>query len=554
MPTIQTDHNQKEKSKAATKIAQWWRKIRSSGKVISFNPNGNHSAPFHLFLNHKTDVPKQLTYHQDEALLKVIQSGDWKSERFKTDAVYASLTNLFASGKITWEQHATCCDIVETQRVYGKSIAYPILTAEGEFTKKAKKYLLPFLKKNVVAPHLSEFSHDEITHFKKLISALPLSERFFFVFPEQKFDRGGSSPSRQSELRSTFIAMADAMQVIRALKRTMNILFYLSSTMQYQGILKLSFGAENALGLTEHGPNNWWKMVPRVGKQTIDDIDDLSKDHVRPTRSPISRQLGIEQESEMIHSAMEEYPEIVAHDDYHRKTIALLGENVHQGVERIINIARTTFGFKWSKDIWLLRDFDLTSASLFARMSLSALTLDKQQYTSRLFGAALNSVYIPNQLENCTPAVQSALDGKAIMLDPQGNPNQIALAFVIDLVRNPKEWEAIHIVANEIENDKYAHLISMAKNLNELGIFTDDMKANVIKFDHFVKSRASVDLMLKDWGDTEVQNTVKLHFLPFHEKELKRYCAKRNNKEVFLGFVKEANSAHMYSLRPKIKP
>ena len=564
---------------AGTKISQWWRARRSSGKSVNFNPTGNHSQAFHLFLNNHKNIPKRLTHFQDQALLEDIKNGDWHSERFQKSNVHYSLMNLFAARKIDWQQKATLSDIIETSRVYGRFIPHCILTEAGEFTEQARTHLLPFLKKSVVFEGQEAFSEDELDDFRKSVMTLPLSERFFFIFPEQKLNEQGSSPSRHSLLRDTFIhRLFDAgLSVIRTMRRQSakvsqkafleyknavenNIDEYWqtittdshAANLKYEGIVKLSCGAENALGLIDAGLKNWWWMVPRLGKQTIDDIDQLSQHKIRPTLAPESMHLGLVHAREHLHGGWHEYPEIVAHDDFHRKGTAMLGDDIHQGVERIITLARETFGYKWSKDIWLLRDFEL----YMENRDLKA--IDQKEETAYRFASTFFSPYSSDHLENCEEETKEKLKYGHFMMDENKHPRQMALVFVIDLIRNPQVWDEFNILGDEkyYLGLSYEKLIQMAKYLNNKGIFGDSMKDNVIKFSHFIENESFVPTISEDeflpfglWDSSDPGIALALEKIK--DLETADFEPFRDNKRVFLGFRRIGENVMSPTLDPK---
>ena len=560
---------------AGTKISQWWRARRSSGKAAVFNPGGNHSGAFRLFLNKHKNIPKRLTHFQDQALLEDIEKGVWDSKRFQNNNVHYSLMNLFAAGKIDWEQKATLSDIIETSRVYGRFIPFSILSAEGEFTEAAQTHLLPFLKKSMVYKGQEILSEEELGVFRKAIMQLPESERYFFLFPDQKLDEAGSSPSRHSGLRDNFVGSVfeSGLSVIKATNREYGVNseeaalkfiaaaaekkleeFFDSVTtenhpncLKYQGILKLSFGAENAFGIIDFGRQNWWRVVPRLGYQTIENIEELSQQQIRPTLSPESLHLGLVKEREHLHGMWHEYPEIMSHDDYHRKITAQIGKDVHGAVDRIILLAREIFGFRWSKDIWLLRDFDLSAQP--RDLSLCSQD-DMKRYITRRFSDALQAPYLPNQLENCEEQIRKALQGSLIMMDEHQHPRQIALAFVIDLVRNPQIWNDLNILNDETyySGSPYEKLIQIAKFLDKNGQFNDNMKENVIKFSHFIQNESFVPpklfgiwpLSFGEWDSELLSVKLALQNLRALDKEeIDSYQSVRNNQRVFLGFIRQ---------------
>lgn len=88
-------------SYAADVIANWWKRIRSSGRFILTNLEGDHPNAFFTFVNAKK-VSKILAHFQTLTLLNEITNNPWQSRRFRNEQTHRLVFNLFASGKISW--------------------------------------------------------------------------------------------------------------------------------------------------------------------------------------------------------------------------------------------------------------------------------------------------------------------------------------------------------------------------------------------------------------------------------------------------------------------
>lgn len=318
--------------------------------------------------------------------------------------------------------------------------------------------------------------------------------------------------------------------------------------LSYEGVLKCSYGVENAIGLVAYGVEDWFAVIPRLGEQSINDVDYFLQKKARPTISAESRYLGVFAGKEKIHGGIEAYPDIVAHDDVHRYWASRLGNNIHNAIERIIQVARQTFGIKWSKDIWILRDFDLPGVNIEG----SQKSISQEEITKK-FASCLQTFYKSNQLENCQPkALKSALTGRHIMFDQRFYPKQIALSFLIDLVRNPVIWNKMDIIADEsLFEIQYPDLIEVVKQLNENHFFDDNMKKNVIKLNHIVEKYYKTEITQNSQYNYSIEFNMEMltekcqNIETLKEKckhidaELDQYEVKRNNTIAFLGFVKK---------------
>jgi hypothetical protein len=536
---------------AATIIARWWRQIRSSGRFVRFNPAGNHTEEFKTLLNNH-NVPKRLSYYSDLALLADIEQGKWQAERFREESTHYSALNLFASSKITWEQKATVSDIIETTQTYGDFIAYPILDEKGHFSKEAIKYLTPFLHKGRQQIALTP---KEQQAFIFAIKALPLSEQFIFVFNQQKLDENGSAPSAHDEVRDELCENYPYIRLLNkkttfpqkegesavAIDGVYEKITSSTHTYQlgYQGILKLSFGTENALGTICYGKENWVPLVPQIGRQSIDDIDSFGQKWQRPTQSGESRLLGFTNDKEIVHDVKVAYTEVVAHDDFHRKYMSMLGRNVGLGISRIIQLARESIEIHWSKDLWLLRDFGFFKGLHFARPNAQP----SSAYTTDLFSRCLSTPYQEIQIENCDIDIIRKIQNEPILFDSHGYPNHIAMLFIIDLVLHPDIWRQFHITDNEMQHHQsYPLFIKMAKYLKEHAIFNQDMKGNVIKFDYLMKmlDYSTIDLQADHYMENiDFDKWIGNNVNAVKDIDSSQYESHRNNKRVFLGFRKK---------------
>lgn len=560
-----------KREKAGEKIAHWWRALRNSGKKVPVNPNGQHTQAFRTYLNNKS-VKKRLSFDTDQMLLNNIQSGNLNSTCFQEPNVQLSLLNLFASGQITWQQKATLSSILEGQGCFGAYQAYPIVNAEGDLTEEARRLLLPFLHKGFPDFPDNNLTAEQMDKFLALVSTLPVSERYFFVFPHQKTNGTDSSPSPHNLIRETAGNLTVNLPGTRFLNKSREGTNLIASKvipsvqMSYEGLLKLSFGAENALGLSGYNLEDWFALIPILAKPTIDNVDFFGHRYARPMISSDSIFLGLLDHSPETHGSPTVLSDVEAHDLYHRYIASKLGKHVHQGVERIIQITRDIFGFHWCKNTWLLRDFDLL---LIKRIELSLSSLKSQnEYITKCFVLALHMPYLPNQLENCTPDIKQSYTMSPLMFTPRKEgvhsffPHQMLLAFFIDLVRNPEIWQTYYIVPNEDYFDlPYKSLLKMTQYFNEQGLFNNDMKGNVLKLQAFIKTqppltqessyKSNTFLMQmlfppkyeswdapKDDSQAEKLKSEARALSVKVETELPSYYACRDNRTVFLGFIK----------------
>jgi hypothetical protein len=233
------------------------------------------------------------------------------------------------------------------------------------------------------------------------------------------------------------------------------------------------------------------------------------------------------------------YTEVVAHDDFHRKYMSMLGKNVGLGISRIIQLAREWIKIGWSKDLWLLRDFSFFKGLHFARPNAQP----SSAYTTDLFSRCLSTPYQEIQIENCDIGIIRKIQNKPILFDSHGYPNHIAILFIIDLILHPEIWHQFHIADNEMQHHQfYPVLIKIAKYLKQHAIFNQDMKGNVIKFDCLLKKLDFSKIYLQ--ADNYLENIdfdkwIGNNLFSVKDIDSSQYESHRNNKQVFLGFRKK---------------
>ncbi len=525
-----------QQKQAGTRIANWWRRIRNSGQTIPLNQNGAHPPEFHTLLNNQL-IQKRLSYEKDKQLLQELTTSPWQSECFRDENMQQSALNLFAAGKITWQQKATFSLINETKQCYGEFKAIPVLDDQGQdFSADALKYLAPFLKHTPFYyeepsfdPKDGYLTDGELMLFLALVRQLPKSEQFIFLFKEQhRNNKNQGHPSPDTLLRAVHS---------RYIEREVE---------NYNGILLLSHGIRNAIGLAHYSVKNWTPVIPRLGAQTIEDVEFFIKKGARIAVSGDSRILGLVDKMMNVHGLPMMYPDNFMHDEYHSLVASRLGANALQGIDRIIELARSRFGKRWSKDLWLLRDADFSNTGYQEDMETS------EAVTERFAGGLTTNYHVQGYLDDCDDVVKKTMDGKPFLFGTDDYPNQIFLNFVIDFVRNPDEWKKFNISIDYCRNYKVLPiLIRMARFLNEQGIFEEDHgdnqqhKLNIIRFDCFMRSYAppfTGNGQHREWNDwTAPKVTPKniMEQMRLIATESDHYNFKSRNKSLLFGFVKE---------------
>lgn len=569
-----------------------------------------HSNAFLVLLNAKgSSIDSRICLdrdtQQEQVLLDALKNGDWGFTGLEPEQILESAFTLYSVGKLSFHEKFTISDIIGTSKVYGKFLAHPILDSSGNFSAKAQELLLPCLLEGP-QDNKFPFSKGALENLKDLIKQMPITERFFFEFYEQKLDETGSSPSKHSLLRENLATnfMFDVYPIelmnLQWDQRDdfqkyftssyLNDIFYSSNReissknianisskthplkLRYNGILKLSASVMDAIGLIRYGIKHWGKLIPRIGSQTIEDVELFSKYNARPAPCPDAIRFGIFDDYEEVHLRKEAYPELLAHDEYHRMVRAELGSELHNVIDALIELARDTFGFKWSKEIWILRDLNLLREPRFFIESFKndffsleekahydekipdAYFRDKlsnspvhvqQKFITGLLAAALATTYAPEELDKCPESDKQKLAQCNILTTKDNKISHFGLCFVIDLVINSSKWADLNVSNNHRywEQDfapcYYSRLIQFAKMLSEDQFFTQDMKVNVIKFAKLLDmNEMTLDSnYMTEWSKLNVTEQKRqldtVRRIPFDQ-----YHSVRNNTALFLGFQK----------------
>ena len=550
-----------------------------------------------VFLNTKDGCIDPRIYHkndpcQDKLFYEALNHGDWSFFDLSHEQILESAFSLYLSGKLNFHQKFTVSDIIGSSKIYGKFIAHPVLDEDGNFSSKALELFVPCLRE--------DFQDNLI----ELIKQMPKAERFFFEYFEQKLDDNGSAPSKHSLLRENlatqfmfdvypiellkmdwdkdddfqkYFSSPYLTDIFYSHNRANNAKMIANITslthplkLKYNGILKFSASITDAIGLIRDGVKNWGKLIPRIGVQTVEDIELFSKFNARPAPAPDAFRFGIFKEHEEVHLRLEAYPELLAHDEYHRRVLSELGRDFCHIIDAMIELARVTFGFRWSKDIWILRDLNLlreprfyiesfkkeiftseeflkcdgkiSSAIFREKISKSSNAL-QQKYMTGLLAAALATTYAPEELDPCQDEDKKIMLERNILTTKENKISQFGMCFIIDLVLNRDKWLSLKVSDDPLNWQQpfspcyYAKLIEFVKVLNTRKFFKDSMKANVIMFSNLLDhNKMTLDTNYGEaWSNLgALKQNKQLDMMS--EISIDDYLPGRDNKNLFLGF------------------
>ncbi len=529
-----------QEAEAGTKIAAWWKLWRSSKRFSTFNPQGAHPDQFHTLLNGKTNIKRKFDHDGDQKLLRELESNPWKSDLFRNPDTHYNALNLFASGKITWQQKATLSLVIEICQHFDRYEAIELLNKEGtDFSEEAmplvKNYIryFPIHTSNpFIAPCNGFLTEEETKRLIALVHELPKSEQFIFAFREQRNNAEFPEGFPSKDVRARY-------QYARLLNR---------DGPDYQGILFFSHGIRDAIGLAHYGIKDWVPLIPRLGMQSIEDVEALSKKGARVAISAESRMLGLTKDQVSIHGSMVIYPDQFSHDEYHSCIASILGSEVLHALDAVIELTRAHFGIRWSKDIWNLRDADLSTLQTFNRN-----IADKSPaYITDLFATSLNHRYGNDLLSSCRDEMKD-LYNRPILLGKDRYPSQILLNFALDLVINSKKWLDLSILDDEkLYPGVMCRLIKMVKYLKTTMMLSehtiDTSKANILMLDYFVRSYGpcyridpdefEVEIIWNEWKEPQSPPTELFCKMKQIAEDAEVYLPTVKNKQLLFGFIK----------------
>lgn len=436
--------------------------------------------PDYFFKRHE-HIKQTLPAQPDLALLSEIENNPWQSARFKDPASHRELLKLYADNKISWQQKATISLIIETKQVFGEFVAVPLLNdAQDAISEEALPLIADYLRYRPLysenPPKYGFLTEQEQQFMIALVKALPLSEQYIFHFKEQ----------HNNEQHPNGYPSEDLIENRQLYARLLNRNGY-----EYHGVLLLSHGIRNALGLSHYGVTDWVPVIPQLGKQSIDDVEANLKNGGRVTVSAESCALGLAPAKSDIHGRLMETPDQFFHDEYHSLIASVLGSKVLSALDKVIEVARANLGVRWSKDLWLLRDGDLTKYEQLYQ----ELTPQSAAEVTRSFASCLDGTYSSTAaLLNCVPEVQQSMKDQPMMFTTDRFPNAILLNFVLDICLNSENWKKHHVLNDEkLYAGPLPRLIKMVKFLQKQGILTEhdehNAKNNILILDHFVRSQ-----------------------------------------------------------------
>lgn len=394
--------NHDEYSKAAIRIQSLWRGLRCRDTLISVNPNADHSGEFNHLVNYNplknNGVRRSLNKLKQDILLEAIEQGNWEASILNDATLPQLALSLFDSGSISQQQIYTLLEHHQTLKDYPLIKHYPILNTGGSFSKEAIEHLLPCLQNR---SNLEGLCGKEIEEFRLMIAALPKSEQMFYLTGCGKLNEQKKSTQlghKLIKLDGIFLA---------------NI-----------GLLHISSGARDALGLVKFGLENYVRPMPRLGSMWLTDIERGVKHRARyaALNYPNTKPYGNIHDYDYVNDL-----EATSHDVYHGNVMSTIPENFLKALNRFTKISRKHTNIKWSLEIWDWIDCDYTF--FFHK-------LGKKPDTSDLSELTLLFCHMLDYGNGTT--IKEISRGGSVLRD--NKPTPLGILIFIDMVTNRPKW------------------------------------------------------------------------------------------------------------------
>jgi hypothetical protein len=381
----------------------------SDKDLIPIEQNERHTPEFIYFLNNaKKDklILRSTNQEKLKKLEKAIQANpaDWKNSIFQDPALPHLAIGLYEDGLISTHQFFSILDFNQAQRDLKNIQFYRILDDNGQFTAEAKKILLPSFKTKT---HAVRVEDHQLEAFRMMLLQLPPSERVFYTH----------------DITEQFTG---SYEIGRVLKNYGVIKEF------DKKIIRLPFGAEDALGLAQYG-EQYVRIFPRLGNLEREDIEYGVKHHLRPAAMYFPN-IHV---NDVIHGFKKVKPVIATdHDRHHAKVLSATPLAIRQGFWTLTTLFRDVFKFYWSKEIWDKSDFDYRHVWLQNSGTVPR-DLSPQQMTE---------LFCKTVWEGSLSTLPTFAEGGYMFTRDRDNYDYnkslapTGAAFFVDVVESPQKW------------------------------------------------------------------------------------------------------------------
>lgn len=308
-----------QESSAALIQRKWRQILTDKTRLVSVAVGKKHRAknPEFLFFLHNQKIKKSLNLVERKKLKILLDKGDWKEIYNMRESAYYLIITLSQNQEISPTQRDSVLDFLQTTRDFNLEQVYPLLDQEGNFTDVANRALLPILEQSAVLAPLNALSKE---NFRLLVKALPKSEQMFYltaVGPLQDktyYDKG----------LGVIMIRHDALLL----------------NQERNGLLFMSTGVRNALGIARNGIQKYVASRARLGIFSPAEIIETARNGFRPRATYYP---GTKTHNKPIHGLKTLPAEDSVHDDHHSNLWSTLPFPIRAALFRMIDIAREKF-------------------------------------------------------------------------------------------------------------------------------------------------------------------------------------------------------------------
>jgi len=432
-------------------------------------------------------------------LIWAVSCGNWNDAIFEHENIISLAVTLYREKELTTQQVCSILEKNQTIKDYPLTGNFRILNDDHIFTLEAENHLLPALQQS----GLGKFSNkDQIEQFRWLVATLPRSEQVFYMTKKGNVATPGTLGNIMCQAGGIY--------------------------MHNDQLVHLAAGARDAHGLARFGLENYVRPISSFGKFTREQIEggaggDKRLATLHLPNAPYYKKIH----KHVVFTPMEAW----YHDYYHSLLMSLIPKNIRNALMHMVDVLRTNFGEKWSKEIWtwidaelsyLLSSNDVVNSKSsnnkimpFNYLQKPILTDLTPEQTTDLFCRILSFGHIEANIS----ANGSGLFVGNQMITPAG------ILIFIDMIKNVDKWKSFNIkpellldhTSSQNQAENYRQYLTLIQSIYEM-IKDDEPIFQVLKcqmyFDLIKKNKQSKFGLICEYINTH-KNDIKGDGLAF---------------------------------------
>jgi hypothetical protein len=439
------------------------KKAKYTKPFSSTHSKTDHSDDFDDFLNGETiTIPEHISLNTKglKRVKNAILAGNFDNAALKDEAHIFYALWLFKQNRITRQQMTSLLARTHCAEPYTIEKTFKILE-KGQFTKEAKKQLIPFLRTNT----FSQFTDWHLQRFRRLIQAAPKSEQIFYVSP--------SNPQIVSYNNRALLGTQ-----LKGLNAWPTIKYLHNPDVTYD--LHLSFGAIEAQQIALIGIQGAAANRAKIGKIGIDDIREGVQACYRPTsiRSPNEDP----QATLRVHDYEAKMLSATMHDVYHARLHNTIPPEFHMLLDHLIPIISKHTKQKTSKLLWKLIDREFPG-------------LKKK---NKLWPTKKEALFI-SMMHYSDPYYYSKDIPVSFFTDYYQSLSEEGIALVWNMVKDEDIWKKLYkIRINKLGHPYHAHIKKM-KSFEKVNTYSTHPEIMNLKYRFFCTTPSQENYKMIAW-------------------------------------------------------